>query len=116
MEKVMSRAELKFFQLEQARLELITNNYYCFHYFASLFLRIGDMGELSAVNAIKSVMKGTPSFCIRGIKISEHLGQQLKKLGIDYVKEEAEMDIINVSCDGDKINVIFGECKVLYTF
>ena len=80
------------------------------------FLRIGDMGEFSAVNAIKSVMKGTPSFCIRGIKISEHLGQQLKKLGIDYVKEEAEMDIINVSCDGDKINVIFGECKVLYTF
>ena len=73
------------------------------------------MGEFSAVNAIKFVMKSTPSFCIRGIKISEHLGQQLKKLDIDYGKEEAEMDIINLSCDGDKINVMFGECKVLYT-
>ena len=73
------------------------------------------MGEFSAVNAIKSVMKSKPSICIRGIKISEHLGQQLKKLDIDYGKEEAEMDIINLSCDGDKINVMFGECKVLYT-
>ena len=78
------------------------------------FLRIGDMGEFSALNAIKSVMKGTPSLCIQGLKVSEHLGQQLKKLGIDYGKEEAEMDIITVSCDGDKINVMFGECKVLY--
>ena len=75
------------------------------------FLRIADMGEFSAVNAIKSIMEGTASFCIRGIKISEHLGQQLKKLGIDY-EDEAEMDIINVSCDGDKINVMFAECKV----
>ena len=74
------------------------------------------MGEFSAVNAIKSVMEGTASFCIQGIKISEHLGQQLKKLGIDYGKVEAEIDIINVSCDGDKINVLFGECKVLYKF
>ena len=73
------------------------------------------MGEFSAVNAIKTVMKGTPSFCVRGIKMSEHLGQQLKKLGIDYGKEEAEMDIISVSCNGDKINVTFGECKVIYT-
>ena len=71
------------------------------------------MGECSAVNAIKSVMKGTPSFCMRGLKISEHLGLQLKKLGIDYGKKEAEMDIIAVSCDRDKINVILGECKVL---
>ena len=76
------------------------------------FFRIGDMGEFSAVNAIKSVMKGKPSFCMRGIKISEHLGLQLKKLGIDYGKDEAEMDIIAVICDGDKINVILGECKV----
>ena len=73
------------------------------------------MGEFSAVNAIKSVMKSKPSFCIRGIKISEHLGHQLKNFGIDYGKEEAEMDIINLSCDGDKINVMFGECKVLCT-
>ena len=57
-------------------------------------------------------MKGTPSFCIQGIKISEHLGLQLKNLGIDYGKDEAEMDIIAVSCDGDKINIILGECKV----
>ena len=71
------------------------------------------MGECSAVNAFKSVMKGTPSFCMRGIKISEHMGLQLKKLGIDYGKDEAEMDIIAVSCDGDKINFILGECKVL---
>ena len=73
------------------------------------------MGEFSTLNAIKSVMKGTPSFCVRGIKLSEHLGQQLKKLDIDYGTDEAEMDIIKVSCDGDKINVMFGECKVLHT-
>ena len=80
------------------------------------FFRIGDMGECSAVNAIKSVMKGKPSFCMRGIKISEHLGLQLKKLGIDYGKDEAEMDTITISCNGDKINVILGECKVSDTF
>ena len=72
------------------------------------------MGEFSTLNAIKSVMKGTPSFCVRGIKLSEHLGQQLKKLYIDYGTDEAEMDIIKVSCDGDKINVMFGECKVFF--
>ena len=70
------------------------------------------MGECSTVNAIKFAMKGTPSFCMRGIKISEHLGLQLKKLGIDYGKDEAEMDIIAISCDGDTINVLIGECKV----
>ena len=86
------------------------------HFFTILpsLLRIGEMGEFSTLNAIKSVMKGTPSFCVRGIKLSEHLGQQLKKLDIDYGTDEAEMDIIKVSCDGDKINVMFGECKVFF--
>ena len=78
--------------------------------------RIGDMGEFSFIKGIKSVENGTPSFCVRGIKISEHLGPLLKQLNVDYGKKEAEMDVINVTCDGDKVNIIFGECKVINTF
>ena len=74
------------------------------------------MGEFSFIRGIKSVQDGTPSFCVRGIKISEHLGPLLKQLNVDYGKKEAEMDVINISCDGDKVNVIFGECKVTNTF
>lgn len=70
------------------------------------------MGEFSAMKAIKSVFEKTPSFCVRGIKVSEHLGNQLKELGIDTGKREAEMDIICVACNGSNISIIFGECKV----
>jgi len=33
-------------------------------------MRIGDMGEFSAVKAIKSILTETPSFCVRGLKIA----------------------------------------------
>ena len=69
------------------------------------------MGEFSTLNAIKSVMTGTPSFCVNGLKLREHLSGQLKKLDINTGKD-AEVDIINVSCNDDKINIVFGECKV----
>jgi hypothetical protein len=70
------------------------------------------MGEFSFIKGIKSVEDGTPSFCVRGIKVFEHLGPLLTQLNVDCGKKEAEMDVINVSCDGDKVNIIFGECKV----
>ena len=73
--------------------------------------RIGDMGEFSSMSAIKSILNDKPSFCVRGIKISEHLGKQFKELNIDIGKE-AEIDLITVFCNGDAINLIFGECKV----
>ena len=72
------------------------------------------MGEFSAMKAFKSVFEKTPSFCVRGLKVSEHLGNLLKKLDIDIGKEEAEMDIICISSNGPKINIIFGECKVFW--
>ena len=74
------------------------------------------MGEFSFIKGIKSVEDRTPSFCVRGIKISEHLGPLLKQLNVDYGKKEAEMDVINISTDADKVNIIFGECKVTNTF
>ena len=52
------------------------------------------MGEFSFIKGIKSVLDGTPSFCVRGIKISEHLGPLLKQLNVDYGKKEVEMDVI----------------------
>ena len=71
------------------------------------------MGEFSMMQSIKSLMEGIPSFCVRGIKLSEHLGNQLKKLDIDFGEDEAEMDIININCNGGNVNIMFGECKVL---
>ena len=82
----------------------------------TLYFRIGDMGEFSFIKGIKSVQDRTPSFCARGIKISEHLGQLLKELNIDYGGKEVEMDVINISCDGDKVNILLGECKVTNKF
>ena len=93
--------------LSKFRIIVSTIQIFCF--------RIGDMGEFSFIQGIKSVEDGTPSFCVRGIKISEHLGPLLKQLNIDYGKKEAEMDVINISCDGDKVNIVFGECKVTNT-
>ena len=74
------------------------------------------MGEFSSVKSIKSLMEGIPSFCVRGMKLSEHLGNQLKKLDINFGKDEAEMDIVNISCNGDNVNIMFGECKVTERF
>ena len=73
--------------------------------------RIGDMGEFSTMCAIKSLLNNKPSFCVRGIKISEHLGKQLEKLNID-IEKEAEIDLITLFYNGDDLNLIFGECKV----
>ena len=73
--------------------------------------RIGDMGEFSTMCAIKSILNNKPSFCVRGLKISEHLGKQLKKLNID-IRKEAEIDLITIFYNGDDLNLIFGECKV----
>ena len=80
--------------------------------------RIGDMGEFSTMCAIKSILNNKPSFCVRGIKISEHLGKQLEELNkqleelnIDIGKE-AEIDLITLFYNGDDLNLIFGECKV----
>ena len=70
------------------------------------------MGEFSFIKGIKSVQDQTPAFCARGIKISEHLGPLLKQLNIDYGGKEVEMDVINISCDVDKVNILLGECKV----
>ena len=74
------------------------------------------MGEFSFIKGIKSVQDQTPAFCARGIKISEHLGPLLKQLSIDYGGKEVEMDVINISCDGDKVNILLGECKVTNKF
>ena len=88
----------------------------CPLYIKTLHFRIGDMGEFSFINGIKSVQDQTPSFCARGIKISEHLGPLLEELNIDYGGKEVEMDVINISCDGDKVNILLGECKVTNKF
>ena len=69
------------------------------------------MGEFSSMSAIKSILNDEPSFCVRGIKISEHLGKQLEELNI-VIGKEAEMDLITIFYNGDELNMIFGECKV----
>ena len=69
------------------------------------------MGEFSTVFAIRSILEKQPSICIRGIKLQD-LKMMLKKLKIDCGKKDAEMDIITVNFNKEKVNVVFGECKV----
>ena len=69
------------------------------------------MGEFSTVFAIRSILEKQPSICIRGIKL-QHLKAALKELDIDFGKEDAEMDIITINFNKDKVNILFGECKV----
>ena len=69
------------------------------------------MGEFSTFFAIRSILENQPSICIRGIKL-QHLKDLLKKLRIDISEEDAEMDIITINFNKDKVNVLFGECKV----
>ena len=76
-----------------------------------LNFRIGDMGEFSTVFAIRSILEKQPSICIRGIKLQD-LKMMLNKLKIDFGKKDAEMDIITVNFNKEKVNVVFGECKV----
>ena len=75
------------------------------------YSRIGDMGEFSTVFAIRSILEKQPSICIRGIKL-QHLKAALKELDIDFGKEDAEMDIVTINFNKDKMNILFGECKV----
>ena len=76
--------------------------------------RIADMGEFSSMNSVKSIMKNIPSFMLRGLKVTEHLAKQLRKLNVN-VGKEAEIDMIVIFCDGNVLNVIFGECKVIHS-
>ena len=69
------------------------------------------MGEFSTVYAIRSILEKQPSICIRGIKL-QYLKEALKKLDINFGKEDAEMDIITINFKEHKVNVLFGECKV----
>ena len=68
------------------------------------------MGEFSTVFAIRSILENQPSIIIPGLKL-QHLKDMLKKLKIDF-GEDAEMDIITITFNKDKVNVLFGECKV----
>ena len=68
------------------------------------------------MNAIKSVIKNSPSVCASGIKISKRLCSQLRKhlkIGID---EDAEIDGIYFYPSEDKLNIMFGECKVIIIY
>ena len=73
------------------------------------------MGEFSTVFAIRSILENQPSICIRGIKL-QHLKDLLKELKIDFGEDDAEMDIIIITFNKDKMNVLFGECKVKQYF
>ena len=72
------------------------------------------MGEFSSMHSVKSIMKNIPSFMLRGLKVTEHLGKQLRKLNVN-VGKEAEIDMIAVFCNGNALDLTFGECKVNYS-
>ena len=79
--------------------------------------RIGTMGEFSMIKSIKALMKGIPSLCVNGIKFCEHLENIHTELDIEFIKkngkiEDGEMDIFHISCNGDNVYIMFGECKV----
>ena len=72
------------------------------------------MGECSAMMSIKAVMNNTHSIGhgIMGLKFTEFLLKQLRKLRINFEKD-AEVDIVTFYSNGTKVNVVFGESKVL---
>ena len=65
------------------------------------------------MNAIKSVIKNSPSVCASGIKISKRLCSQLREHLKIEIDEDAEIDGIYFYPSGDKLNIMFGECKVI---
>ena len=67
------------------------------------------------MNAIKSVIKNSPSVCASGIKISKRLCSQLREHLKIEIDEDAEIDGIYLYPSGDKLNIMFGECKVIIT-
>ena len=73
------------------------------------------MGEHSAMRSIREVMKSkqTVGLGVIGLKLMQADSKEpLKRLSIDF-KEDAEIDITNFYCNGDTVNIVFGECKVL---
>ena len=65
----------------------------------SFLKRIGEMGEFSAMNAIKSILNNSPSMCASGIKFSKILCQRLRnslKIHITKELEDAEIDGIYI--------------------
>ena len=74
------------------------------------------MGEHSAMKSIMDVMKNKLSIGLGviGLKFMDDLGQPLKKLSKSMdIGKHAEIDIMNLYCNGDTVTVAFGECKVL---
>ena len=57
------------------------------------------------------MLENQPSICIRGIEL-KHLKDLSKELKIDFGENHAEMDIITITFNEEKVNVLFGECKV----
>jgi hypothetical protein len=79
-------------------------------------MRVANMGEHSAMKSITDVMKNKFSIGLGviGLKFMDDLGQPLKKLSKSMdIGKHAEIDIMNLYCNGDTVNVAFGECKVL---
>ena len=72
------------------------------------------MGEHSAMKSIMEVMKSkqTVGLGVIGLKLMADLKEHLKRLSID-IEKDAEIDITNFYCNGDTVNIVFGECKVL---
>ena len=68
------------------------------------------------MNAIKSVIKNSPSVCASGIKISKRLCSQLREHLKIKIDEDAEIDGIYFYPSEDKLNIMFGECKVIITY
>jgi hypothetical protein len=65
------------------------------------------------MNAIKSVINNSPSVCASGIKISKRLCSQLREHLKIEINEDAEIDGIYFYPSRDKLNIMFGECKVI---
>ena len=72
------------------------------------------MGEHSAMKSIRQVMKSkqTVGLGVIGLKLMADLREPLKRLSID-IEKDAEIDVTNFYCNGDIVNIVFGECKVL---
>ena len=54
------------------------------------------MGEFSTLNAIKSVMIGTPSFCVKGLNLREHLSRQLMNLEYNIQELKNKVEVVSV--------------------
>ena len=75
------------------------------------------MGECSAMMSIKAVMSNTHSIGhgIMGLKFTEFLLKQLKKLEIKFDKD-AEIDIVTFFSNGTKVCVTYKNKKTFLVF